>query len=271
MLRWRAGPAGHRRRLGATLVRQGRGLDGLRDVPIPGRPWCRVGCRPWSTPRCRTTRNWPCSGSRRSRSFAVPQDLRPADDGRAARRGVVVVELRDADGDRPDRARRRSRRPSISTTPAISPIVPVQNTSSAVYISVSETSRTSTGMPADERERQDRRSGDALRTGDRARRGQRAVDDGEKVRRVRLGDEPATVEHQRVVGPGDVRLHLGEDRVEQVVVVDLRVEDVRTRPAGARGDQPQTGRVVHRRLVFRQHDQRAAGLVEPRDPCRWSP
>jgi hypothetical protein len=38
-------------------------------------------------------------------------------------------------------------RPSISVTPAISPIVPVQNTSSAVYISVSEMSRTSAAMP----------------------------------------------------------------------------------------------------------------------------
>src|SRR5690242_7514926 len=37
-------------------------------------------------------------------------------------------------------------RPSIVVTPAISPIVPVQNTSSAAYISVSETSRTTAGM-----------------------------------------------------------------------------------------------------------------------------
>jgi len=43
------------------------------------------------------------------------------------------------------------------------------------------------------------------------------------VRRVRLGDESARIEHQRVVGAGDVGLDLGEDRLDQVVVVDLRV------------------------------------------------
>jgi hypothetical protein len=56
---------------------------------------------------------------------------------------------------------------------------------------------------------------------------QRAGDDREQVRGVGLGDEPALVEHQRVVGPGRVGLELGQDRVEQVVVVDLRVEHVR--------------------------------------------
>jgi hypothetical protein len=81
---------------------------------------------------------------------------------------------------------------------------------------------------------------------------------------VGLGDEAAVVEHHGVVGAGHVRLDLGQDRRQQVVMVDLRVEAVRRRAAHARGDQRDAGRVVHRVLELGQHDERRAGLVEPR-------
>ena len=54
--------------------------------------------------------------------------------------------------------------------------------------------------------------------------------DHEEVRRVRLRDEPALIEHERIVRPRGVGLDLREDRVQQVRVMDLRVE---ARPATA--------------------------------------
>ena len=97
-----------------------------------------------------------------------------------------------------------------------------------------------------------------------ARREHAAAVHDEHVRRVRLGDEAAHVEHQRVVGAGDVGLDLGEDRLEQVVVVDLRVEAVGREAPHAAGDEREPVAVVDRRLVLGEHDQRRARLVEPR-------
>ena len=94
--------------------------------------------------------------------------------------------------------------------------------------------------------------------------GQAFAHHGEQVGGVGLRDEAAPVQQDRVVGAGHVGFDLGQDRVEQVGVVDARVEHVRSGPAHARGDQPQPAGAVHRRLVLGQHDQRAAGGVQPR-------
>ena len=109
-----------------------------------------------------------------------------------------------------------------------------------------------------------RAPGDPLGARGRRRCAQHAPGHQEDVGRVGLGDEAPVVEHQGVVGAGGVGLDLGEDRGQQVGVVDLRVEAVRRRTAHARGDQGDPGRVVHRRLVLGQHDQRRPRLVQPR-------
>jgi hypothetical protein len=83
------------------------------------------------------------------------------------------------------------------------------------------------------------------------------------VRRVRLRDKSPVVQHHRVVGARHVRLDLGQDRGEQVVVVDLGVQGVRGVAPDARRDQADPGPVVDRVLELGQHDQRRPGDVEP--------
>ena len=109
-----------------------------------------------------------------------------------------------------------------------------------------------------------RRAGDPLRAGERRRRAQPPAGDQEKVGGVGLGDESAMVEHHRVVGARGVRLDLGQDRRQQVVVVDLRIQAVRRWPPHAGGDQGDPGQVVDGRLVFGEHDQSRPGPVQPR-------
>ncbi len=75
-------------------------------------------------------------------------------------------------------------------------------------------------------ELEDRGAGDALGAGDEPARLDRAVADDEDVGRVGLGDEAAGVEHQRVVRAGVIRLDLGQDRLDQVGVVDSGIEHV---------------------------------------------
>src|SRR5262245_15680691 len=105
--------------------------------------------------------------------------------------------------------------------------------------------------------------GDALRAGYRSGGDESGIDDDEQVGGVGLRDEAPAVEHHSIVGSGGVRLHFGQDGVEQVVVVDLRVEHVRGGPAHTSRDQAQPGRGVHRFLELGQHDQGAPGRVEP--------
>ncbi len=47
-------------------------------------------------------------------------------------------------------------------------------------------------------------------------------------------------------------------------MVDVRVKHVRRRPPHRAGDQPNARLVVDRRLVLGEHDERRAGLVQPR-------
>jgi hypothetical protein len=61
--------------------------------------------------------------------------------------------------------------------------------------------------------------------------------DDEKIRRVGFRHEAVHVQHKRVVGPGHVRLNLGEDVVEQVAMVDLGVETRRRVAANGGGDK----------------------------------
>ena len=61
-----------------------------------------------------------------------------------------------------------------------------------------------------------------------------------------------------------VGLDLGEDGLDQIAVVNLRVEHVGCRAADARSDEAQAGFVVHGRLVLGEDDQRRAGGVEAR-------
>ena len=81
-------------------------------------------------------------------------------------------------------------------------------------------------------------AGDAFGTGDGAAASRTTPRcDEEQVRGVGFGDEAARVEHQRVVGAGGVGFDLGQDRLDQVVVVDLRVEAVGRKAADAAGDR----------------------------------
>ncbi len=84
------------------------------------------------------------------------------------------------------------------------------------------------------------------------------------MRGVRLGDEASGVEHQRIIRPGGVGLDLGEDRVNQVAVVDLRVEHVGPRAPDRAGDERDPAEVVDRRLELGQDDQGRPARVDPR-------
>ena len=86
----------------------------------------------------------------------------------------------------------------------------------------------------------------------------------EDVCRVRFRDEATLIEHQRVVRSRRVRFDFGEDRLQQIVVMNLRVQAVRRKSAEAAGAERQAGSVVNGRLVLGQNDQRRPGLVQSR-------
>jgi len=115
---------------------------------------------------------------------------------------------------------------------------------------------------------EDRAARDAFRTGVLVTGQYLAAVDQEDVCRIRLGDEAAQVEHQGIISPGGVGLNLGEDRLEQVAVMDLRVKTVGRKAANAAGDQRDTRPVVHRWLELRQDDECRSGRVQARGPCR---
>lgn len=86
--------------------------------------------------------------------------------------------------------------------------------------------------------------------------------DEKDVRRVGFGDEASRIEHQGIIGPGVIGFQFREDRLNQIIVVNLRVEAVRRKSTDAAGDEFQSCFVVDRRLVFGEHDQRWADRVE---------
>ena len=81
--------------------------------------------------------------------------------------------------------------------------------------------------------------------------------------RIRLGHEAADVEHERIIGAGLVRFDLGQDRVQQICVMNPRIEDFWRRTPDRAGDQGQSGFRIDWRLVFREHDQGRTRLVQP--------
>ena len=64
-------------------------------------------------------------------------------------------------------------------------------------------------------------AGNSFRTGHDATGGDVAFAHDEDMRRVRLGDETASVEHEGVVGAGIVRFDLGQNGIEQIGVMNL--------------------------------------------------
>ena len=52
------------------------------------------------------------------------------------------------------------------------------------------------------------------------------------MRRVRLGNETASVEHERIVGAGVVRFDLGQNGIEQIGVMNLADRESRAADAG---------------------------------------
>ena len=88
------------------------------------------------------------------------------------------------------------------------------------------------------------------------------------MRGIRLGNQSVNVEHERVVGAGVVRLDLGQNRVEQIGVMNLRIENLRRRSAELTRDQLQAGLRVDRRLVFGEHDQCRTRLIQLAGPFR---
>jgi hypothetical protein len=92
--------------------------------------------------------------------------------------------------------------------------------------------------------------GDSLRARGGRRSSQHAIGDQEDVGRLRLRDEAAVIEHQRVIRPRGGGLDPGENRRQQVVVMNLGIQAVgQRRPPHARGDQRDARGVVDRRLV----------------------
>src|SRR5205085_6663568 len=57
---------------------------------------------------------------------------------------------------------------------------------------------------------------------------------------------------------------LGQDRLDQIVVMNLGVKAIRWKTADAASYQSQAGFVIDGRLVLSQDDQRRPGLVQPR-------
>ena len=82
----------------------------------------------------------------------------------------------------------------------------------------------------------------ARQAGVSERREQHAVAYNEQIRIVRLGNEAVYVEHDGAVDTRDVRLDCGEDVVEKVVVVDLRVEALRRVTPDRRRETASRGR-----------------------------
>src|SRR5262245_37094112 len=85
----------------------------------------------------------------------------------------------------------------------------------------------------------------------------------EDVGRVRLGDEPAHIEHERIVGAGGIGLNLCQNRLNQIAVMDFRVETVGWKAANRAGDKRYSLLVVHRFLELGEYDQGRTGPVEP--------
>ena len=83
---------------------------------------------------------------------------------------------------------------------------------------------------------QDDGAGDAFGAGDSVRREDVAAVDDEDMRGIGFRDEAASVEHEGVVGVRDIRLDFGEDRLNQIVVVNFGIEAVRWKTANATGD-----------------------------------
>ncbi len=76
------------------------------------------------------------------------------------------------------------------------------------------------------------------------------------------------VEHDGAVDAGDIGLDRGEDVVEQIVVVNLRVEALRRVAARRRGDHANAVVGVDGRLPLGEDDEGAARLVEARVHAR---
>jgi hypothetical protein len=56
-----------------------------------------------------------------------------------------------------------------------------------------------------------------------------------------FGDKPVRIEHERIIRAGIVRFDLGQDRVQQIGVMNSRIENLRRRPAKPARDQSQPG------------------------------
>ena len=55
------------------------------------------------------------------------------------------------------------------------------------------------------------------------------------MRRVRLGNQTASVEHEGIIGAGIVRFDLGQNGIEQIGVMNLAIENLgRRTPETAR-------------------------------------
>ena len=155
-------------------------------------------------------------------------------------------------------------RPSTRSTGAISPIVPVQNISSARYTSVSDRSFSRAGDAVPPAKLQHDAARDPLRTG-RLRAGQHlAAVYHEDVRGVGFRHEAAHVEHQGVVGPSDVGLDFRQYRLDKVAMMDLGVEAVRREAADGAGDERDAAFIVNGVLELGEDDEGRPGRVEAR-------
>ena len=76
--------------------------------------------------------------------------------------------------------------------------------------------------------------------------------------------KPRVIEHERIIRAGLVRFDLGQDRVQQISVMNSRIENFRRRPADAASDQGQPGPRIDRWLMFREDDQRRTRLIQTR-------
>ena len=107
-------------------------------------------------------------------------------------------------------------------------------------------------------------AGDTGQTAVGVGRDQLTAADGEDVGVIGLGDKTRDIEHQRAVDTGDIRFDAGQNVVQQIVVMDLRVQTLCRVASGSGGDQADAGIAIDRRFPFSEHDKTRACPVEAR-------
>ena len=81
------------------------------------------------------------------------------------------------------------------------------------------------------------------------------------MRRVRFCNEAARVQHQRVVGVRVVCFDFCQNRIQQIRMMNSRIQNLGWRPPNLAGDQSQPSLCVNWRFVFGEYNQRRSAVI----------